>query len=308
MPDRRILFIFIDGIGLGENDPAINPFAVADTPTLFQLANGKRWLKDTGLQISERAAFIPTDAQLGISGRPQSGTSQAAILTGLNVPEIIGRHYGPKPDAQTRAILSQDNFFMRVQQAGMKAALLTAYPPHVLADIARGYALPTSIQYAAIHAGQRLLGKEDVISGHALTAEWTGTPWRDFLKIEDIPLYTPRQAGEIMVRLAQEYAFSFHSHWMTDYVGHRGPFESAVQLLELLDGVLEGVMNHWDDEHGLVILTSDHGNMEHIGDRKHTENKVPTVVVGHGKEHFASSLQSLMDLVPLMQRYLLQPD
>jgi bisphosphoglycerate-independent phosphoglycerate mutase (AlkP superfamily) len=107
-----------------------------------------------------------------------------------------------------------------------------------------------------------------------------------------------------MVMLAEQYAFSFHSHWMTDYVGHRGPFDSGVQLLELLDGVLEGVLANWNDEQGLVILTSDHGNMEHIGDRKHTENKVPTVVIGSGKEIFAKQMTSLLDLVPLMGKYL----
>ena len=82
----HILTLFLDGIGLGENDPEKNPFAVADMPTIHALTNGKRWLADTGRQESDRAIFIPTDACLGVEGRPQSGTGQATILTGLNVP------------------------------------------------------------------------------------------------------------------------------------------------------------------------------------------------------------------------------
>src|SRR5690349_3223338 len=94
----RILLIFIDGIGLGDDDPAHNPFAVANTPTLHALARGHRWLRDTGRVESARATFIPTDARFGVEGRPQSATGQAVILTGRNVSAEIGEHYGPRPN------------------------------------------------------------------------------------------------------------------------------------------------------------------------------------------------------------------
>jgi len=95
----HILMIFLDGVGLGSDDPVHNPLATANLPTLSALANGQRWLASTGRQESARASFIPTDPRLGVAGRPQSATGQAAILTGLNVPQLIGEHYGPKPDA-----------------------------------------------------------------------------------------------------------------------------------------------------------------------------------------------------------------
>ena len=34
---------------------------------------------------------------MGVPGMPQSGSGQAALLTGLNVPALIGGHYGPWP-------------------------------------------------------------------------------------------------------------------------------------------------------------------------------------------------------------------
>src|SRR5881394_3334483 len=98
----HILLIFLDGIGLGDNNPDVNPFAVANTPTLLSLTNGKRWLRETGHQEATRSILVPTDPRLGVAGRPQSGTSQAAILTGRNIPQIIGEHYGPKPNEATR--------------------------------------------------------------------------------------------------------------------------------------------------------------------------------------------------------------
>jgi hypothetical protein len=301
----HILMLFLDGVGLGDDNPVVNPFAVAHTPTLHSLTSGKRWLRDTGIQHGKRAIFIPTDPRLGVEGRPQSGTGQAAILTGRNVPKIIGRHYGPKPDAETRAIIAEDNIFKRVNEAGKKAALITAYPPRLLHDFERGKTLHTSIQQAAYSGGQQLFGIEEIVAKRALTAEWTGEPWRTYLKIEETPIFTPYEAGRLMVQISRDYDFAFHSHWMTDHVGHRGPFERGVELLELFDGVMAGVLDEWNDDEGLVIITSDHGNMEEIGDRRHTENDIPTVIIGNAKESFAEGLTCLTDYVPRMTKLLL---
>ena len=302
---KHILFIFVDGIGLGDDDPDTNPFSVANTPTLTALSNGKRWLNHTGLQSSDRAVFIPTDPRLGISGRPQSGSSQAVILTGKNIPAILGRHYGPLPNAEIRNILDKENFFKQVRESGKKSALLSAYPPQRLAGIASGKRLPSSIQYAAIASGQALFNQEDVFARRAITAEYTGIPWHQHLNITETPLFSPQEAGQMLVKLSRNYDFAFHSHWMTDYVGHRGTVSQAVELLEILDGVMEGILDTWDDDEGLVILTSDHGNMEQIGDRKHTENDVPTLIIGQDKDWFAKGFHQLLDFVPRMEQYLL---
>jgi len=299
----HILLLFLDGIGLGDDDPQHNPFVVADTPTLRALANGQSWTRHTGFQASARALFIPTDAQLGIPGRPQSGSSQAAILTGHNVPSMIGEHYGPKPNAAIRQLLDEDNFFIRLRQQGRRAALLDAYPPDLLARIARGKTLPSSIQQAAIAGGAGLLGLDDLRAGRALTPEWTGEEWQQHLKLLDAPLYSPQDAGHKLAALARGYDFAMHSHWMTDYVGHRGDMAAGVRLLERFDGVLAGLLEAWDDSEGLVIVTSDHGNMERIGQRNHTENLVPTLVIGQARQIFAG-MRALTDLVPLMAQLL----
>ena len=300
----HILMLFLDGIGLGDDNPETNPFVTAHMPTLMGLTNGKRWLRDIGQQETSRSLFIPTDANLGLVGRPQSGTGQAAILTGLNVPQIIGEHYGPKPNLQTRGIIANDNFFKQVKRAGKKAALLDAYPEGLHHDIARGKTLRSSIQQAAYEAGQSMFGMEELKAGQALTPEWTGESWHSYLKLYDTPVYTPQEAGKLLVKLSRQYDFAFHSHWMTDHVGHRGPLKRGVELLELFDGVMAGVAEEWDDDEGLVIITSDHGNMEEIGNRNHTENKIPTLVIGRAKDAFADGFHDLTGYVPRMAKLL----
>lgn len=301
---KHILFIFVDGIGLGDANSEINPFFVANMPTLSGLTAGQSWGKTTERHDSDRSIFIPTNPRLGIEGRPQSGSSQAVILTGKNVPEMLGRHYGPLPNKPIRALLDQTNFFKTVREKGESASLVSAYPPQRLAGINSGKRLPSSIQYSAIASGQALFSTNEVISGIALTPEYTGHPWHNQLKIDDIPLYEPFQAGQKLVEISRNYSFAFHSNWITDYIGHRGTLEQAVNLLETFDQVMAGVLSEWNDDEGLVIFTSDHGNMEDMSHGKHTENDVPTLIIGKNKDEFAENFTQLTDFVPRMTDYL----
>lgn len=304
----RILALFLDGIGLGENDPEKNPFAAANMPAIMELTGGRRWLAETGPQRAARAVFIPTDPRLGVPGLPQSGTGQASLLTGLNVPQIIGRHYGPKPDRQTRQIIAKHSYFKRVTARGKKAQLLTAYPPRLLHDFARGKTLRSSIQQAASETGQPHFTVDDVLSQRALTAEWTTDSWQKHLKLGHAASYSARQAGRLLARLSRACDFAFHSHWMTDRVGHRGPFARGVELLEMFDQVLSGVLDEWDDDEGLVLVISDHGNMEDLSIRRHTLNDVPTLVIGNRAAEFAEGYQALTDFVPACDRMLFSAD
>jgi hypothetical protein len=300
----HILMIFLDGVGLGDDDPAVNPFAAANTPTLNSLANDQRWLRSTGRQESQRAVLIPTDPRLGVPGRPQSATGQAAILTGRNVPRIIGEHYGPKPNATIRELLAEDNFFKQVVAHGKTAALIEAYPPRWHQAINRGKALRSSYQQATHEAGLPIFGEDSIYSGDALAVDWTGEGWRTDLGYDDTPVFTPHEAGIKMVEISRRYDFAFFSHWLTDVIGHKGSIEDAVRILELFDSVMAGALDAWDDDEGLMIVTSDHGNIEEIGNRKHTENDIPTVVIGSKKLTFADGLNDLTDYVPRMAQAL----
>ncbi len=295
----RVLIIFLDGVGLGADDPSVNPLAVAHTPTLWALTGGKKWLRETPVIDSGRARFIPTDARLGVPGRPQSGSNQAAILTGRNVPAEIGEHYGPKPNAPIRAILAQpDNLFARVRAMGKSAALLDAYPPRLFASIARGKTLRSSIQEAAYLADVPMRGVDELQRGEAFSVDWTGEGWRTMLGFADTPVYTRTEAGERFGQAASRYDFSFFSHWLTDEIGHRGPLERGVAILELFDQVMAGLLNVWDDNAGLIVITSDHGNIEDLSTRHHTENDVPTVVIGAARDAFAQDFHALTDIAP----------
>ena len=300
----HVLLMFIDGVGLGDDDPTVNPFAAAHTPTLDLLAGGQHWLRTTAPVDTGRALFIPTDPRLGLPGRPQSATGQATIVTGRNVPAEIGEHYGPRPNPAVRAILDQGSVFKRVTEVGGTAALINAFPPRFFAAVERGKRLPSSIQYAALAAGLRLFGEDDLYAQAAMSPDWTGEGWRAELGYSDTPLYAPEAAGVHLAGLAQQREFTFFEHWVTDVIGHRGPFERGVAVLELFDAVMAGLLSAWDDAHDLIVITSDHGNLEDLSLRHHTTNDVPTVVIGAARHTFAAGLHDLTGITPGVLRVL----
>lgn len=284
----RILFLFLDGVGLGSDDPQVNPLAAAKLPTLRRLLGGPGWLAATPRMAHGSALFIPADARLGVAGPPQSATGQATILTGRNISEEIGGHWGPKPDAAISAILKADSLFHQLARAGRTAALLSGYPQGYFEAITRGRRNYSAVPLAATSAGLRLMTEDDLRAGRAFGADFTNAFWRSELGRDDIPVYPPREAGRALAQAARGYDFAFFEHWITDYVGHRGTLADGVALMERFDAVLGGVLEAWDVARDLVIVTSDHGNLEDVSHKRHTLNAVPALFIGAGREQFAA--------------------
>lgn len=305
----RVLFIFLDGVGLGSDNPEINPFASADMPFLQSLLCGKRLLSKHAPIECERASLLALDARLGIEGLPQSATGQATLLTGENIPAKLGYHYGPKPNPEIAAFIKKDNLFQRLAESGKHTAFLNAYPPAYFQSIQSGRRLYAAIPMAAASSGVALRDQEDLNTGQALSADFTGSGWHTHLELNDTPIISPYQAGERLTRLAQEYDFALFEYWLSDYAGHSQDMDQAQQLLITLDQVIHGLLETWDDYTGLVLITSDHGNIEDLSTRRHTINEVPALLIGtlETRRTFASHVKTLIDVTPAILRLLTHP-
>jgi bisphosphoglycerate-independent phosphoglycerate mutase (AlkP superfamily) len=120
------------------------------------------------------------------------------------------------------------------------------------------------------------------------------------------PALSPAEAGRKLVSVADEYDFSLFEYWASDYAGHKQQMETAVQLMETFDGVLGGIvaeMHEQREKDGrelLVLVTSDHGNMEDLSTRKHTDADVPALVIGNksAREDFTRGMKDLTDIAP----------
>jgi len=301
---KHCLIFFLDGVGLGVADPEINPFVTADMPNLTQLFGEGWYLATTEGRASARASLMPTDANLGLEGRPQSATGQATILSGRNIPAEVGEHYGPKPNDAVREAILRGTLFQEVVAAEKTAALLTPYPQGYFDVIASGKRRYSSVPFAATEAGVRLRTADDLRHGRALSPDFTSEAWHTLLGETHIPLYGLAEAGEKMAELAQAHTFSFFEHWPSDQIGHRGTLAEAVSHLQKIDAVFGGLLSAWDDAQGLLIVTSDHGNLEDKSHRRHTRNRVGTILVGRGHEALAAQVDDLTDIAKIVRVYL----
>lgn len=293
---KHLLFLFLDGVGLGPDDPAGNPLARAEMPHLRALLGGRALVNGGGLPLeNERASLLALDANLGVPDLPQSATGQAVLLTGRNIPAELGYHYGPKPNPAVAAYLEQDTLFHRLGAAGKRCGLLSGYPPRYFSAIASGKRLYSAVPLAASRAGLRLRDDEDIRQGQALPADLTGAGWMQQPGFPVIPVQTPEQAGRQLAAIARQHDFSFFEYWLSDYAGHQQDWPQALKLLSDLDAFLGGLLAGWDNANGLILLTSDHGNLEDLSTRRHTANPVPALLVGQAaaRRQFADGLREL---------------
>jgi len=301
----RFLFLFMDGIGFGENDPEFNPLAAANMPNLQKVLNSKRLLRGIAPLETERATLLALDAGLGVEGLPQSATGQAALVTGKNVPQLIGEHYGPKPNKEIATIVQSDNLFIQLRRRGYTAALLNAYPKSYFESIESGRRLYSAIPLAVTSAGIPLMTAEDFYAGAAFSVDFTGEGWRSQLGYKDAPQMDAEQAGRKLAEIASLCDFAFFEFWPSDYVGHHQDRENAIDILEKFDAVLGGLLSAWKDDEGLILITSDHGNMEDLNSRHHTINPVPALVIGAKvlRDKFCRDLKNLSDVTPAILQF-----
>jgi hypothetical protein len=303
-----VIFLFLDGVGLGEDDPAVNPLAARDYtaayPTIARLLGGAAPVLANGRLAGPGAHLIPIDAQMGVTGRPQSATGQTALLTGLNAPQLLGEHYGPRPDDRVRAILDRGGIFRRLVAAGRQPFFCNAYPQRYFDVIHSGRRRLSAVPHAVVAGGQRLLTHLDLLAGRGLSADFTNQAWRDELGYASAPVYGAEEAGAVLWQMAQPYDFVFFEHWMTDVYGHEQALAPAVAILQRFDAFLSGLIAAADMANTLIIVASDHGNVEDCRHGKHTTNPALGLLIGQARARYAPKTHSLIDFPQIVLDYL----
>jgi 2,3-bisphosphoglycerate-independent phosphoglycerate mutase len=298
---RRVLLLFVDGVGLGPDDPAMNPVAAARTPVVEGLLG--RTLTESDAPVrGPGALLVPLDATLGIPGLPQSATGQTALLTGINAAQVVGRHVTAYPTAQLRTLLAEHNLFAKVIALGSRVALANAYTPEYFQAVDAGRLRHAAFTYAAISAGVALRTVDDLRAGRALFHDLTNDRPRSWGY--ELPLITPHGAGVNLAGLAMEHELTVFEFFLTDLAAHgRIPIDPR-SLVESLDALLGGVVARADPRELLVLLVSDHGNAEDARQAGHTRNPVPALLIGNGQEAVGAGLAAITDVTPAICRWL----
>ncbi len=298
-----ILVLFLDGVGLGEADPAINPFARVATPTLHGLLGGPLVAQEParpGIVERPGVLLIPTDATLGVPGLPQSATGQTSLLTGVNAPALAGRHVTAYPTAELRALLVDQSLFARLRHHGRQVALANAYTSEYFAAVAARRLRMAAVTFAAQSAGVRLRSVDDLRDGRAVFHDLTNGRLREWGY--DLPVLTPRESGRRLGQIATGAEFTFFEFFLTDLAAHGRIPLSADAVVTMVDDLLAGVLDAVDGT-ATVLITSDHGNLEDGRSTAHTTNPVPTIAIGPGRGAFRA-VRSLIDIAPAIMALL----
>jgi len=295
----HIVILFVDGVGIGKKDSSVNPFFVAQLPTLQKLCGGELFhlkRKKISTQFSE---VRPVKATLGMPGLPQSGTGQVALFAGVNGAKIFGRHFGPYPPTVLRKILQEQNIFLAFKKLGKSVIFANAFPQPFFDYTASGTQRIPALTYSCIVSDVPLLTVGNLISNSAISADLIRERWHE-LGHPEVPRIAPYNAGNHLAQLSKNYDLTIFEYFLTDRAGHQRDIYVAREVLEQLDQFLDGFFNDFDHSSSLFVMISDHGNIEDLSTKSHTRNDVPCILCGVQRKHLAQRIHSLTDLMPAL--------
>ena len=129
-------------------------------------------------------------------------------------------------------------------------------------------------------------------------------------KVETYDLKPEMSAYEVTEKVveainANKYDCIILNYANPDMVGHTGNLEAAIKAIETVDECVGKVVEAVNNQHGVLLITADHGNAEQMIDYKtgephtaHTTNPVPLILVG--MENAQLKQGKLADLAPTM--------
>ena len=283
-----VLLIFVDGLGVGTRGRH-NPL-----DALGEAAAPLAVFREEEPRLPFGGLLALTDARLGVEGRPQSASGQTTILTGVNVPALLGHHKQGFPNERMREVLREHSLFLKLKRLGRGPDLFAnAYHPQFFVKRPRWVAATT---VAVEAAGLPFRTFEDLREGRALFHEFDNRALAE--RGHDVPLRTPEEAAAILAKLSAGHRFTLYEHFAADRAGHEQDERAALSILGGLARLVRATLSLVDLARTTVLLTSDHGNVEDLSTRNHTLSAVPTLAWGRHKELVARRVRTLADITP----------
>ncbi|MBU1077794.1 MAG: alkaline phosphatase family protein [Spirochaetes bacterium] len=313
---KKIVFIFIDGLGIG-NRSENNPFFKYNSG-IFSFFDDD--ISGHGIIKIPEGFLIPLDAQLGMEGAPQSATGQSTLFTGINTVDVLKKHLWGFPNKALRKILMQDNLLLKVKNMGYRSVFLNCYP--VYADeLSRGLlelnedgdysvrdkksSLSTLLKMIsvttimALSIRQRFAGIQELIERKCIYQDFTNRLLKK--RHPEVPLFSAKEAAYIIIARIKEYDFILYEYFQTDKAGHSRDNDRAKQIAEDLDLFVKTILENLDLDQTVLCICSDHGNFEDLSIRTHTENKIPFYIFTRRELNKSlERLKSLQDVYPFI--------
>ncbi len=289
----RIIYIFIDGIGLGKNEPDSNPFT-RYSESFFSSLGGKQPVK----AVPDTWKMKVTDCTLGCPGLPQSATGQTSLWTGINGANAMGRHMTGFPGPTLAKIIKEFSMIKKICESGRKATLLNAYSKMYLERIEKKPRLASASTHVQRASGQPLKTLEDLENNQAMYMDITHEFMHAFFPnlSSRFPIMDPVKRGEDIVKMSRSYDLVIYEYFLSDKAGHNQSWEQSQKIIETLEKFLSGIVSEMNTEEELLLITSDHGNLEDLSTKTHTLNPVPTFGYGLRSDECLKDINRLTDI------------
>lgn len=287
----------MDGVGIGRNDSKTNPFFCAKLPTLTSLCGGALPHKSYNHISSHNAEIISINATLGVAGLPQSGTGQTAIFTGVNGAKKFGRHFGPYPPSLLQSIIAERNLFRQLKLLGKTVVFANAFPQRFFDYTESEKRHITVTTLSCRLTGIPLLTAQDLQHNKGISPDFIRTQWSELGHPEIKPI-TAIEAGKHLAQISVSYDFTLFEYWLTDHAGHSQKMPFAIEVLERFDEFLSGFLELFDPNTTLLMIVSDHGNIEDLSTKSHTRNRVPCILVGKYRHRLVRRIRNLTHVTP----------
>ena len=296
----RVLMIFVDGLGLGEEEE-FNPLVSIPTPGLRSYLEGAPLTRKRAGLEGRASLLLPLDASLGVPGAPQSATGQASLFTGENAAALLGHHLKGFPNQALLNLLQEKGILGRLKGLGLNVTFANAFRPLFFERLSRGIRHFSCTTAANYFAGLPFRTLEDVEAGRALYADITN----DYVRAQGYPvtLITPGEAASRLAKLAAAHDFTLFEYFFTDLAAHSGDFAKVRKALTRLDRFL-GALPALLPSDSLLVVTSDHGNIEDLRSKEHTGNPVPLLAWGRDRRCL-EGLSCITEVSPALTDYLL---
>jgi bisphosphoglycerate-independent phosphoglycerate mutase (AlkP superfamily) len=284
----KIILLFIDGVGFGANNPDINPCSYSETG-IFHINNN---LPHSGHKYA-------IDAQMGIPGLPQSATGHTSLYTGINAPKFIGKHLTGFPNKELRGILKKYSIFVQLQNEGYKCKFLNAFRPvfFTTPEVFANLHMSATTEMNR-YAGYNFASFNDIKNEKALYHDYTNK--ENIQRGFDLPSFSAEKAADILIQESEKYNLILYEYFLTDFAGHAQNMKRSIAEIRKVENLIIGVVTQMDTERTVLIVVSDHGNIEDIRTKSHTTN--PAFLGIWDKEHSDEShdFRSLKDLFPFI--------
>jgi hypothetical protein len=279
------LLLFVDGVGVGADDPGTNPFAAIDARRLSPVR---------GRAAGNGLAFRALDATLGVPGLPQSATGQTTLFTGVNAAKFLGRHQVGIPGPTLHPVLERESLFRKLVEVGRRPTFANGYTrAHLEARRPRWSASTRMVRASGV--ALRMLD-EPAGGERALIHDYTGE-WAAKRGIA-VPRRTADEAAAVLAAMLVDHDVVLYEYFLTDLAGHRGSPGERVEQARRVEDLTDAVLRRVDLDRHAVLWVSDHGNLEESGHDRHTPNPVPLLGWGRGAQEIVGGVAGMTDLTP----------